>query len=106
MGFASVETVSVQHRGACYGIVLRHQDGWSLAYVGIFSSQPPVSPIIWLRNRFSGDTVPSDNLIQAGKGVSVLIHEASLSDDEEELAVAKQHSTVGQAIDVGKRWDT
>jgi ribonuclease BN (tRNA processing enzyme) len=54
-------------------------------------------------NRFSGDTVPSDNLIQAGKGVSVLIHEASLSDEEEELAVAKQHSTVGQAIDVGRQ---
>ena len=54
-------------------------------------------------DRFSGDAIPSDNLIQAGRGVSVLIHEASLSDDEEELAVAKQHSTVGQAIDVGRR---
>lgn len=31
LGFTSLETVGVIHRGPCYGIVLRHKDGWSLA---------------------------------------------------------------------------
>ncbi|KAF8316635.1 Metallo-hydrolase/oxidoreductase [Clavulina sp. PMI_390] len=83
LGLETLETVGVIHRGPCYGIVLRHQDGWSLA--------------------FSGDTVPCDSLVEAGKDVTLLIHEASLSNDELDLAVAKQHSTIGQALDVGRR---
>lgn len=31
LGLTSLETVGVSHRGPCYGIVLRHKDGWSLA---------------------------------------------------------------------------
>jgi ribonuclease Z len=53
-------------------------------------------------SRFSGDTVPSDPLICAGLNATLLIHEASMADDEKEMATIKQHSTFGQAVDVGR----
>lgn len=58
-----------------------------------------------VRCRFSGDTTPSDKLAWAGKGATLLIHEASMGDDEIETAMAsrKKHSTFGQAVDVGRR---
>jgi hypothetical protein len=55
--------------------------------------------------RFSGDTQPSQSLVQAGANATVLIHEATMADEESELAQIKGHSTVGQAIDIGKRFD-
>lgn len=54
--------------------------------------------------RFSGDTRPSQALIDAAPKATVLIHEATMADEELELAETKGHSTVGQAIDVGKRF--
>lgn len=45
--------------------------------------------------------MPSQALVEAGKGATLLIHEATLADDEPEMAAAKQHSTMGQAIQVG-----
>lgn len=36
MGLKSVMTVEVRHRvRECYGIVLKHNDGWSVVYVDI-----------------------------------------------------------------------
>ena len=54
-------------------------------------------------SRFSGDTKPCRKLVEAGKGATLLIHEATMGDDEEYLAELKAHSTFGQAIEVGKR---
>ena len=48
--------------------------------------------------------MPSDSLAQAGEGASLLIHEATFSNGQEELAHAKAHSTIGQAIDVAEQW--
>lgn len=53
--------------------------------------------------RFSGDTIPSQKLVQAGNGATLLIHEATMADDQVEMAQAKMHSTFGQAIDTGRR---
>ena len=47
--------------------------------------------------------MPSDALAQAGEGATLLIHEATMGDDQEEMAHAKAHSTISQAIDVAKR---
>jgi ribonuclease Z len=78
-----IQSAEVDHRAShCYGIVLRGK-GWSVAY--------------------SGDTRPSTNLIEASKGVDILIHEATFEDGQEEMATKKGHSTVGQAIEVGKK---
>lgn len=80
---SSIKTVIVPHRGRCFGIVIKHREGWSIVY--------------------SGDTKPSEELIRAGRGATLLIHEATLGDDQKEMAEAKGHSTIGQAVDVGKR---
>ena len=48
--------------------------------------------------------MPSESLAQAGEGASLLIHEATFGDRQEELAHAKAHSTITQAIDVAKQW--
>ncbi|WFD28414.1 ribonuclease Z [Malassezia nana] len=78
---ASIRTVSVQHRAShCYGLVLTHKRGWKLV--------------------FSGDTMPCQALAHAGKDATVLIHEATMQDDEVELAAAKGHSTIGQALQI------
>ena len=48
--------------------------------------------------------MPSQNLVNAGRNSSVLIHEATMADDEADLAKKKAHSTVGEAISVGTRY--
>ncbi|KAI0746847.1 beta-lactamase-like protein [Daedaleopsis nitida] len=83
LGLKTFTTVDVAHRVRCYGVVLRHHDGWGLA--------------------FSGDTMPTENLVKVGRDVTLLIHESSMSPDEEALAREKAHSTSAQAIDVGRR---
>lgn len=83
---ASLASVPVVHRTShCYGLVLAHRDNWSLV--------------------FSGDTMPCEALVQAGRGATLLIHEATMQDDEQELAQAKGHSTIGQALDVAAEMD-
>jgi len=82
LGLSSFKTVDMYHRCRCYGAVITHEDGWSIA--------------------FSGDTQPTLNLVRAGPKATVLIHEATMADEELDLAQMKGHSTVGQAIDIGK----
>lgn len=53
--------------------------------------------------RFSADTQPTDTLVWAGKNATLLIHEATMADDQVEMAAQKAHSTFGQAINIGKR---
>ncbi|CAE7190402.1 unnamed protein product [Rhizoctonia solani] len=84
LGFDSIEAVPVRHRtNSCFGIVARHNNGWSFAY--------------------SGDTMPCETLAEAGKNVTLLIHEASMADEEWEKAAEKGHSTIGQAMEMGVR---
>jgi ribonuclease Z len=52
---------------------------------------------------YSGDTRPCAELIRAGYGADLLIHEATFDDTRGEDAVAKRHSTVSEAIEVGMR---
>lgn len=85
LGLGSVQTAAVIHRTPAFGLVLRHKDGWSLTY--------------------SGDTTPCQNLADAGKGSTLLIHEATMSDEQEEMAEQKGHSTVGQACEIAKRME-
>ncbi|KAI0694223.1 hypothetical protein BC835DRAFT_1415475 [Cytidiella melzeri] len=76
-------TVDVRHRTRCYGVVLKHHDGWSIVY--------------------SADTMPCDNLVKVGMNATLLIHEATMADDQADLARQKAHSTCGQAIKIGHR---
>ncbi|KAE9392021.1 hypothetical protein BT96DRAFT_924951 [Gymnopus androsaceus JB14] len=83
LDMASFFSVDVRHRTRCYGAVIRSEDGWSVV--------------------FSADTTPSDSLVLRGQGASVLIHEATMTDDQEQMAAQKAHSTVGQAITNGNK---
>ncbi|KAJ3858973.1 hypothetical protein EV359DRAFT_51550 [Lentinula novae-zelandiae] len=79
----SFTTVDVRHRTRCYGCIIHSKDGWSVV--------------------FSGDTMPSKHLVHAAKNITLLIHEATMSDAQADMAAAKAHSTVGQAIDIGRK---
>ncbi|KAG2011926.1 3' tRNA processing endoribonuclease, variant 2 [Coprinopsis cinerea AmutBmut pab1-1] len=83
LGLRSFSTVDMRHGTRCYGLVVKHRDGWSIA--------------------FSGDTEPTDSIVHAGRNATLLIHEATMSDDQVELARQKKHSTFGQAIGIGRR---
>lgn len=76
-------TVLVLHCKNAYGVTLTAETGWKLTY--------------------SGDTMPCEALVEAGKGSDILIHEATMEDDLAEEAIIKTHSTTSQAIDIGER---
>jgi ribonuclease Z len=47
--------------------------------------------------------MPCPAFIRAGMGSTLMIHEATLGDDEAEKAKEKGHSTFSQAVSVGKQ---
>ncbi|CAF3464566.1 unnamed protein product [Rotaria sp. Silwood1] len=83
IGLHGVQTVLVEHIYDAHALVLRHIDGWSLA--------------------FSGDCKQSSDFIQAGQNVDVLIHESTFETGLEVYASQMRHCTMAQAIDVGRR---
>ena len=52
---------------------------------------------------YSGDTLPNPEFIAAGKGCDVLIHEATHQSSLADQAAAKRHTTVSQAVEVGRK---
>ncbi|VFQ66689.1 unnamed protein product [Cuscuta campestris] len=50
---------------------------------------------------YSGDTRPCTELIEASRGATLLIHEATFEDGKASDAIKKEHSTMGEAIQVG-----
>ncbi|GKT47844.1 ribonucleases P/MRP protein subunit pop1 [Colletotrichum spaethianum] len=80
---ASVQLVPVQHCQHSYAGVLTWPSGLKIAY--------------------SGDCRPSDKLVEAGKGATLLIHESTFDDDKKGDALAKKHSTMSEALDVAYR---
>ncbi|KAJ8251752.1 hypothetical protein GJAV_G00225060 [Gymnothorax javanicus] len=79
------QTCTVLHCKNAFGCSLTHRSGWKLV--------------------FSGDTMPSDALVNMGKNATLLIHEATLEDGLEEEAVEKRHSTTSQAIGIGVKME-
>jgi ribonuclease Z len=74
--------VPVPHCAQAYGVVVKAVDGWSLCY--------------------SGDCRPSSKLAAAARDCTVLIHEATFSDGLEDDAIKKRHSTISEALGVGR----
>ncbi|KAH9253588.1 hypothetical protein BASA81_008424 [Batrachochytrium salamandrivorans] len=78
----SATSVLVPHCHKSYGLVLRSTLGWSL---------------VW-----SGDTEYCPELVQAGQGCDVLVHEATFEDAKADEAREKKHSTISTALRVGR----
>eukprot|EP00887_Chlorella_sp_A99_P006161 scaffold3.g6161.t1 len=84
MGLSRFESVPVAHCAHAYALVLESAaKGWKLV--------------------FSGDTRPCEQLVQAAKGATLLIHEATFDDSMEAEAKAKKHSTTADAVTTGAR---
>jgi ribonuclease Z len=48
--------------------------------------------------------MPTQNVVRVASGATLLIHEASMADDHLEAAQARAHSTVGQAIQIARKY--
>ena len=81
-GLTSLRTVPVIHTNDSYGVVLQHKQGWKLVY--------------------SGDTRPCGKLVKAGKNATLLIHEATFTQDLEDKAKIFKHSTMDEAMQVSR----
>jgi ribonuclease Z len=69
----------VLHCANAFALIVRHQNDWKLVY--------------------SGDTRPYDALAVAGKGATMVIHEATFVDETED-ALQKSHSTFDEAVGI------
>ncbi|KAJ1647416.1 hypothetical protein LPJ64_001192 [Coemansia asiatica] len=82
LGLTDLATCSVIHCPWAYGLSITHESGWKLVY--------------------SGDTRPCTNLVTLGRHgdrlPTVLLHEATHSDDLIKDAMAKRHTTVSEAV--------
>ena len=80
-GLAKFEVAKVPHCMGAHGVSLTFPEGLKVTY--------------------SGDCRPSKELVEIGKGSTLLVHEATFGDDKAGHALAKKHSTVSEAIGVG-----
>ncbi|XP_016562706.2 tRNase Z TRZ3, mitochondrial isoform X1 [Capsicum annuum] len=90
-GLEALISFPVIHCPQAYGVVLKAADrtnstgkkipGWKIVY--------------------SGDTRPCPELVKASRGATVLIHEATFEDGMVQEAIARNHSTTQEAIEVG-----
>ncbi|CAH1109294.1 unnamed protein product [Psylliodes chrysocephalus] len=78
-----INTCAVRHCPNAFGVSIICRNGYKLTY--------------------SGDTMPSDSLVNLGIGSHILIHEATMEDELCHEATLKMHSTTNQAICIGKR---
>jgi len=83
MGIQFLQNVPVLHCHHAYGLVVDLRSGEKLVY--------------------SGDTRPCQKLAAAGLNATVLIHEATFDDSMVESAKKKRHSTVSEALSIGRQ---
>ncbi|XP_076298714.1 ribonuclease Z [Lasioglossum baleicum] len=82
LNIKQIDTVLVKHCKEAFGISVTLNNEQKIVY--------------------SGDAMPCQSLINLGQKCDLLIHEATMEDKLEHLALLKYHSTVSQAINVGK----
>lgn len=82
LGLNLVQAVLMEHSYPTFGVVMEHVCGWKLVY--------------------SADSRPSQVLAAVGRKATLLIHEATFDAPFQEKALADRHSTVEEAIAVGK----
>ncbi len=82
-GLTSIEACPVSHCKGALATVFNFPNGFKVAY--------------------SGDCRPSSEFANIGYGASLLIHEATFDDELQGDAIAKKHSTTGEALEIGKQ---
>ncbi|KAF4550561.1 tRNase Z endonuclease-like protein [Elsinoe fawcettii] len=83
LGFADVQACSVRHCNGAMAVSMTLPSGFKLSY--------------------SGDCRPSTRFSEIGRGTTLLVHEATFDDELRSDAVAKRHSTTGEALMVGAK---
>jgi ribonuclease Z len=83
LGLSNIEAMPVVHIENATALVFKHQ-------------------LTNFKLVFSGDCVPSAELVKLGQQCDLLIHEATYSKHDVARAFENKHSTVLQAIEVGK----
>ncbi|PWY89988.1 tRNA processing endoribonuclease Trz1 [Aspergillus heteromorphus CBS 117.55] len=81
-GLSNILTSRVNHCRGAMAVSLVFDDGFKVS--------------------FSGDCRPSAGFVSIGQDSTVLIHEATFQDDMAGSAIAKKHSTVSEALEVGR----
>lgn len=80
LGIKDIKTTGVDHCSGAQAISIAFENGFKFSY--------------------SGDCRPSTSFANIGYGSDVLVHEATFDDDMEGDALAKKHSTTGEALGV------
>ncbi|KAH6849688.1 hypothetical protein B0I37DRAFT_369596 [Chaetomium sp. MPI-CAGE-AT-0009] len=62
-------------------------------------------PDTGLKLAYSGDCRPSRQFAELGRGAHLLVHECTFEDELGGDALAKKHSTLSEALDVGRQMD-
>ncbi|GIL91146.1 hypothetical protein Vretifemale_18806, partial [Volvox reticuliferus] len=83
LGLAALKPFPVDHIKDTHGLVLEGRAGWRLV--------------------FSGDTRPCQKTVDAARGATLLVHEATFEESMQAEARAKRHSTTAEAVGVGEK---
>ncbi|XLT03854.1 hypothetical protein HN51_042603 [Arachis hypogaea] len=94
-GLKSLVSFPVVHCPQAFGVVLKAAERTSTAGKVI-----PGWKVV-----YSGDTRPCPELVEASRDATVLIHEATFEEAMVEEAIAKNHSTTNEAIEMGNSAD-
>eukprot|EP00898_Chlorokybus_atmophyticus_P008267 jgi/Chlat1/8441/Chrsp80S07923 len=100
LGLKRLTSVEVQHCANAFGIVLEAVERTG---ADVDTGEPSQQPTPGWKLVYSGDTRPCERLVEASKGATVLIHEATFDDGMLEEALAKRHSLTKEAVEVGVR---
>ncbi|KAH8595842.1 hypothetical protein B0O99DRAFT_686368 [Bisporella sp. PMI_857] len=82
-GLASIEACLVKHCKGALAVAFNFPNGFKVAY--------------------SGDCRPSQEFVTIGQNATLLIHEATFDDELCQDALAKNHCTTSEALDIGQR---
>ncbi len=89
IGISDLVNVQVQHCSQAYGVAI--------------TLKPLSDDMELIKIVYSGDTRPCDALISIGMNATILIHEATFEDKKIDDAIKKNHSTMAEAVNVGKQ---
>ena len=83
LGIGELKSVDVVHCSHAFACQIQHSKGWKFVY--------------------SADTRPCQQIIDASKDATLLVHEATFEDELIHEALARRHSIIREAVEVGAK---